>query len=72
MTTLVLEVDNEQKKMLKSMLKYLKVKFHEVSNDTDFWDSLSEKDKNLIEEGLADVETGRVKPMQEVLDKYLK
>ena len=70
MTTLVLEVNNKQRKALKSILKYLEVSFHEVNNEKNFWNELSPAQKADIEIGLADVEAGRTKSFKEVMKKY--
>lgn len=58
MSTLLLEINSEQEKALESSLSYMKISFHKISSDTDFWDSLSIPTKERIQKGMIDAETG--------------
>ncbi len=39
---------------------------------TDWWDHISEEEKNAIDKGLADIKAGRIKPHKEVKKMYEK
>lgn len=69
MSTLVLNVNPEQEKVLESLLQYMNVKFEKVSSSDDFWESLSPHAQERIQRGLADAEAGRYAPVQAFLEK---
>ncbi len=58
------------KKLDDETLSYLKVIKDNQSETSDWWDSLSEKHKKGIEQGLKDIKEGRVVPHEEVMRKY--
>ncbi|MCP9770378.1 hypothetical protein EGI22_20925 [Lacihabitans sp. LS3-19] len=58
MSTLILEVNTEQERILEGLLKYLEVSFQKVNNKDDFWLKLSPEVKNRIEKGLEDSNKG--------------
>lgn len=70
MSTFMVSVDNKQKKVLKSLLEYLKFPFEEVNPKVDFWPRLTEAQQRDIDDGLADADANRVRPLQDVLKKY--
>jgi len=72
MSTLVLEVTQEQEKALELLLHYMKISFQKVSADTDFWESLSPYTKERIEKGLADAEAGNYTPAKDYLKQLLE
>lgn len=39
--------------------------------DPDFWDKLTEPQRAAIKNGIVDADNGRLKPYQQVLNKYL-
>lgn len=41
-------------------------------NEPDWWDLISDDEKAEIEQGLADIEEGKVKSHDEVMSKYKK
>ncbi len=49
-------------------LKMLK----ESRSKTDWWEQLSDEEKNAIDKGLADIKAGRLKPHKEVKKLYEK
>jgi hypothetical protein len=51
MSTMILEVNNEQEQILEGLLKYMEVSFPKVSFKDDFWLKLSPDAKNRIEKG---------------------
>ena len=59
-TTLKDETSIERLKMLKN------------SSKTDWWDQISDEEKNAIDKGLADVKANRVKSHKEVKKLYAK
>ncbi|RDB05453.1 hypothetical protein [Runella aurantiaca] len=71
MSTLVLEVNQEQEKVLESLLQYMKISFQKVQTNTDFWDSLSPHVKERIAKGLVDAEVGNYTPAQDYLKQLL-
>lgn len=71
MSTLVLDVNKEQEQILEGLLRYMNISFQKVNSTDDFWDSLSEKAKNRIEQGLSDVKEGRFSPAKSVIEQML-
>ena len=49
-----------------SFLKQVKDFFKKHNATTDWWDEISDHDKEMIELGLKDIEEGRVMPHEEV------
>ena len=60
-TTLKDETSIERLKMLR-----------ENPNKTDWWNEISDEEKNAIDKGLEDIKAGRVKPHKEVKKIYEK
>ncbi len=60
-TTLKDETSIERLKMLRNN-----------RSKTDWWNEISEEEKNAIDKGLADIKAGRVKPHKEVKKLYEK
>ena len=56
--------DEEVLKAVKTLLG------RSINIENDFWNELSEEDKAGIEEGIADIEAGRVHTYEEVFSKY--
>lgn len=71
MSTLVLDVNKEQEQILEGLLKYMNVSFQKVNSTEDFWDSLSDKTKMRIEQGLSDVKEGRFSSAKSVIEQML-
>ena len=55
-----------------TIIESLKLFKDNISNKTDWWESLSDNEKTAIDEGLKDVEEGRIIPHSEVMKKYGK
>ena len=51
-------------------LDYLKLVKESNASHNDWWDDLTEEQKSGIEEGLKDIEAGRVVPHDTVKQKY--
>lgn len=51
-------------------IQYLKIVKDSKSTEHDWWEDLSENEKNGIERGLKDIEAGRVFSHDEVKSKY--
>ncbi len=51
-------------------LDYLKIVKDSSGTNDDWWHDLNEEQKSGIERGLKDIETGKVKPHNEVKLKY--
>jgi hypothetical protein len=51
-------------------IRYLKVVKDSKLSDHSWWDDLSQNQKNGINQGLKDIDEGRVTPHDEVLKKY--
>ena len=60
-------LDNADEKTIKMIYAML-----EVDAQNDWWNDLSEPAKNSIQQGLKDVENGKVIPHKEVMKKYKK
>lgn len=71
MSTLVLDVNQEQEKVLETLLQYMNISFQKVSSNEDFWNSLSVQAKARIEKGLADAKAGRYSPAKDYLKQLL-
>ncbi len=71
MSTLVLNVNIEQEQILEGLLRYMNISFQKVSSSDDFWDSLSEKTKDRIEQGRLDANEGRFAPAKSVIEQIL-
>ncbi len=71
MSTLVLEVNQEQEKVLETLLAYMNISFQRVSTTPDFWDSLSPQVKSKIEQGLSDAELGKYSSASDFMQQLL-
>jgi hypothetical protein len=72
MSTMILEVNNEQEKILEGLLKYMEVSFQKVSFKDDFWLKLSPDAKNRIEKGLLDTENGKYSSAKSFLENLIE
>lgn len=71
MSTLVLEVNQEQEKVLETLLSYMNISFQRVSTESDFWESLSPQVKAKIKQGLADAESNRYSPAGDFMQRLI-
>ena len=71
MSTLLLEVDEQQEEVLKKLLDYMNIHFQKVSSDEDFLDKLSPAVRARIEQGKVDAEAGRYEPASQVIGRML-
>lgn len=53
-----------------SIIEKLKLFKENLLDKTDWWETLSEEEIKLIDEGLKDIKEGRTKPHSEVMKKY--
>jgi hypothetical protein len=51
-------------------IKYLKVVKDSKSKNSDWWDDLTNEQKDGIERGLRDIDNGQVTPHEDVKKKY--
>jgi hypothetical protein len=58
MSTMILEVNNEQEQILEGLLKYMDVAFQKVNNREDFWLKLSYEAKGRIQKVLLNTDKG--------------
>ena len=72
MSTLILNVNSEQEKILEGLLNYMEVPFQKVSNSDDFWLQLSVGVKERIEKGLRDVDNERLSSAKTYLGNLLE
>lgn len=49
----------------------MNISFQKVTSAEDFWDSLSERTKNRIEQGISDVQEGRFSSAKSVMEQML-
>ena len=54
------------------VLENVKIYFTNLTSQSDWWDNISGKEKELIERGLEDVEAGRVVPHSKVKERIRK
>lgn len=71
MSTLILEVNSEQEKVLESLLKYMDISFEKVKPKGDFWDSISPNIKEGIQKGLDDADAGRYSSANDFIGKLI-
>ena len=71
MSTLVLDVNQEQEKILEGLLQYMNISFQKITPSEDFWDSLSDATKLRINKGLKDVETSKYTSAKSVIEQLL-
>ncbi|WP_305951903.1 hypothetical protein [Emticicia oligotrophica] len=71
MSTLILEVNSEQEKVLESLLKYMDISFEKVKPKGDFWDSISPNVKERIQKGLDDADAGRYSSANDFIGKLI-
>jgi hypothetical protein len=62
-------IDNLTIEKLEQFYNLLIVK-HQENESTDFWESLSDWEKNDINAGISDIDNGRFKEIEQVLSKY--
>ena len=67
MTITINPKDKKESEKIKAILKAIEVDFME---ETDWWNELSDSEKNSIEMGLKDVEEGRVISHEEVMKSF--
>ncbi len=72
MSTMILEVNNEQEQILEGLLKYMDVSFQKVNNKEDFWLKLSEEAKGRIQKGLLNTDKGEYSSAKSFLENLLK
>ena len=53
-----------------SIIEKLKLFKENLLDKTDWWETLSEEEIKLIDDGLKDIKEGRTKPHSEVMKKY--
>ena len=71
MSTLILEVNSEQEKVLEGLLKYMDISFEKVKPKGDFWDSISPIVKERIQKGLDDADAGRFSSAKDFIGKLI-
>ncbi|MER0442111.1 hypothetical protein [Emticicia sp. W12TSBA100-4] len=71
MSTLILEVNSEQEKVLEGLLKYMDISFEKVKPKGDFWDSISPNVKERIQKGLDDADAGRYSSANDFIGKLI-
>ena len=72
MTITVNPKNKKQLEQVKTFLKAIEVDFVEEHKDNDWWNEISDAEKNSIEMGLKDSEEGKVVPHSEVKKLYEK
>ncbi len=72
MSTMILEVNNEQEQILEGLLKYMDVSFQKVNNKEDFWLKLSEEAKGRIQKGLLNTDEGEYSSAKSFLENLLE
>ena len=70
MTITINPKNKKESEKIKAILKAIEVDFMEDTVETDWWNELSDSEKNSIEMGLKDVEEGRVISHEEVMKSF--
>lgn len=70
MTITIKPKNKKESEKVKAILKAIEVDFIEDSVENDWWNELSDSEKNSIEMGLKDVEEGRVISHEEVMKSF--
>ena len=70
MTLTIKPKNKKESEKEKAILKAIEVDFIEDSVENDWWNELSDSEKNSIEMGLKDVEEGRVISHEEVMKSF--
>lgn len=70
MTITIKPKNKKESEKIKAILKAIEVDFMEDTVETDWWNELSDSEKNSIEMGLKDVEEGRVISHEEVMKSF--
>jgi len=55
-----------------SLIETIKEFRESYTSKKDWWDEISESERNSIDRGLKDLEEGRIVPFEEVMEKYKK
>jgi predicted transcriptional regulator len=55
-----------------TLIEKLKLLMENASKKTDWWEQISETEKNAIDEGLEEVKAGKIVPQEEVKKIYEK
>jgi trehalose-6-phosphate synthase len=72
MSTMILDVNNEQEQILDGLLKYMDVSFQKINNRADFWLKLSEETKSRIQKGLLNTDKGEYSSAKCFLENLLE
>ena len=67
MSTLIVEVDAEQERVLETLLAYMDVAYQKVTATNDFWNELTPIQQQHIQDGMADAKAGRYSPAKTIL-----
>lgn len=70
MTITIKPKNKKESETIKQILKAIEVDFVEDTTESDWWNELSEAQKNSIEIGLKDIEEGRVVSHDEVMKSF--
>ncbi len=66
MSTLLIDVDPEQEKVLETLLTYMEISYQKLPSPA--WDDLPDTTQERVDKGLADAEKERYSPAKTVLD----
>ena len=70
MTITIHPKNKKESEKIKAILKAIEVDFVEDTLENDWWNQLSDSEKNSIEMGLKDIEEGRVISHEEVMKSF--
>ena len=70
MTITIKPKNKKESETIKTFLKEIEVDFVEDSVEKDWWNELSDVEKNSIEMGLKDIEEGKVISHEEVMKSF--
>ncbi len=70
MTITIKPKNKKESETIKTFLKEIEVDFVEDSVEKDWWNELSDVEKNAIEMGLKDIEEGKVISHEDVMKSF--
>lgn len=70
MTITIKPKNKKESETIKKILKAIEVDFVEDISENDWWNELSDAEKNSIEIGLKDIEEGKVVSHEEVIKSF--
>ncbi|MDR1162040.1 MAG: hypothetical protein LBK45_06845 [Tannerellaceae bacterium] len=73
MTVIIIDDSStEGRELIESLRSKEFATIHDINSKEDWWDTISQEERDAIEEGLEDIRNGRTVPYEEVRKMYAK